>query len=132
MEYPGVSDRIKVVFADTFIIIALSAFLAYFISELDIEYPYTNIVAFICLFYLYDPLLTSLFGGTLGHKTIGLRVVQENNPSKKLSFPFALIRFFLKSIFGIISILVVATNEKGKSIHDYLSGSIVIYETRKK
>jgi len=68
-----------------------------------------------------------LFGGTIGHFLIGIRVKRERKPEKNIIFPFALIRFVVKATLGWISLLTVSNNLKRKAIHDHMIGSVVIY-----
>lgn len=90
-----------------------------------------RIAAFVFIFFLYDPIFTSSFGGTLGHMMFGIRVKREKNQVRNILFPLALIRFFLKALLGWISLLTVSGNEKRKAIHDYVAGSVVIFYTKK-
>jgi uncharacterized RDD family membrane protein YckC len=99
----------------------------YIFSLFDSVPDPARILVFITIFLIYDPLLTTAFGGTIGHMLIGIRVKRESNNLKNISFPFAVLRYVIKAILGIISFLTVAGNEKRKAIHDYAAGSIVIY-----
>jgi uncharacterized RDD family membrane protein YckC len=40
-----------------------------------------RIAAFLFVFVFYDPIFTSLFGGTLGHIMFGIRVKGEDDES---------------------------------------------------
>lgn len=125
--YPGVLDRIKAVVIDGIIIIVFM-FIATSIFSLFEKVPdNARIIAFVFIFILYDPLLTSIFGGTLGHFIIGIRVKQESDETKNIIFPLALMRFIVKVCLGWISFLTVFGNPKRKAIHDYLVYSVVIY-----
>ena len=83
--------------------------------------------AFIFIFFLYDPIFTSVFGGTIGHMMFGLRVKRGNNHVKNILFPLAIIRFIVKVSLGWISILTVSGNKEKKAIHDIIVGSVVIF-----
>jgi uncharacterized RDD family membrane protein YckC len=86
-----------------------------------------RIGTFIFIFFLYDPLFTSVFGGTIGHMMMGMRVKRENDETKNILFPMAIVRFAVKAVLGWISLLTVLGNEKRKAIHDYLIRSVVVY-----
>lgn len=128
-KYPGVSDRVKAILADSMVIIIFMFVAAYTFSIFKYVPDSARIIAFIFIFVLYDPIFTSLFGGTIGHFMIGLRVKREKNQMKNILFPMAIIRFFVKVLLGWISLLTVSGNKKRKAIHDYLVGSVVVYKS---
>ncbi len=125
---PGVTDRVKAAITDAMVIVLLMfiAFKAF--DSFEHATPLMRKVVFIIIVALYDPLLTSLLGGTLGHRAFKLRVKQDSNPKKNIWIPVALFRFAIKACLGWISILTVSSNSKGKAIHDMLAGSIIIYK----
>ncbi len=125
--YPGVFDRVKAMVTDGIVIIVFM-FIASFVFSLFENVPdYARIIVFVFIFLLYDPLFTSIFGGTIGHMIIGIRVKRESNEQKNILFPLAILRFVVKTSLGIISLFTVFGNEKRKAIHDYLVRSVVIY-----
>ncbi len=87
-----------------------------------------KIIAFIFIFFLYDPIFTSVFGGTIGHMMFGIRVKREKNQMKNILFPLAIIRFLVKALLGWISLLTISGNKKRKAIHDFLVGSVVVFK----
>ncbi|MDQ2180506.1 MULTISPECIES: RDD family protein [Marinifilum] len=126
-HYPGIPDRIKAVICDSIVIIIFMFTASYLFAKFENVPDNARLIAFVFIFGLYDPIFTSLFGGTIGHFMLGIRVKKEKNKDKNILFPFALIRFIVKAILGWISLLTVAGNEKRKAIHDHLVGSVVIY-----
>jgi uncharacterized RDD family membrane protein YckC len=129
--YPGVYSRIKAVFTDYFVLLVLIIIATLLLSNFDDLPEYVNGLVFIFIFILYDPLFTSVFGGTLGHRLNGLRVRKASNPTQNISFFLALFRFLIKAFIGWLSLLTVMNNEKRKAIHDFASGSIVVYSDLK-
>jgi len=126
--YAGLGDRLKALLLDACVTV-IFVFLAVYIFSIFEQVPDTaRIIAFISIFFLYDPVFTSVFGGTIGHVMLGIRVKREKNPKKNILFPFAIIRFLLKVLLGWISLLTVTGNKKRKAIHDILAGSVVIYK----
>jgi len=126
-NYPGVFDRVKAIVIDGIVMIVFLFAFSYVFSLFENVSDLVRIVAFVFIFFLYDPLFTSIFGGTIGHMMIGIRVKREKNEQKNILFPLAILRFIVKAFLGIISLLTVLNNEKRKAIHDYLIGSIVVY-----
>jgi uncharacterized RDD family membrane protein YckC len=124
--YPEITKRVRAIFLDGFILIGLMTLSAIVFSVLD---PVPNAIpmCLLLLFFLYDPILVSVFGGTIGHICNGMRVKDFNNQLKNLSFTKALWRFLVKSFWGWVTYIPALNGEHGRAIHDKFSGSIVIY-----
>jgi uncharacterized RDD family membrane protein YckC len=127
-EYPGVLARVKAVIVDGGILLLMMVGASMAFAAFGEVPESAKIVAVIFTFILYDPLLTSLFGGTLGHMLIGIRVKRESDEEKNILFTSAVVRFLLKGLLGWISLLTVMGNERRKAIHDYVAGSVVVYK----
>jgi uncharacterized RDD family membrane protein YckC len=126
-NYPGILDRVKAIFIDGIIIIVYMFIVSYIFSLFENVPDNARIIAFVFIFFLYDPLFTSLLGGTIGHMIIGIRVKRELNEQKNIQFPSAVLRYIVKASLGWISLLTITANKKGKAIHDMLVGSVVVY-----
>lgn len=132
LSYAGIFDRVKAVIIDSIILIILMYVTTDLLSLFDNVPNSARIIAFVCIFCLYDPMLTSVFGGTIGHKLSGIRVKQEEHPEKNIPFLLALLRYITKASLGWISLLTVSGHEKKKAIHDAIAGSVVVYQADKK
>jgi len=126
-NYPGILDRVKAIFIDGIVIIVYMFIVSYIFSLFENVPDNARIIAFVFIFFLYDPLFTSLLGGTIGHMIIGIRVKRELNEQKNIKFPSAILRYIVKASLGWISLLTITANKKGKAIHDMLVGSVVVY-----
>ncbi len=124
--YPGVSDRIKAAVTDSFIIVILMFAITSLLSKFDNVPDNVRILAAVSL-VLYDPIFTSLFGGTLGHMAMKIQIKRKDNPKKNIAFPAALIRYFVKLMLGWISLLTVGSNKNSMAIHDSVVSSIVTF-----
>ncbi len=127
VNYPGVSVRVKAVVTDSIMLVVFMLGVSYLFEGLGDVPDWARVMAFVFIFILYDPLLTSTLGGTIGHMLFGIRVKREKNQQKNILFPLAVIRFVVKALLGWISLLTVSGNKKGKAIHDLIIGSVVIY-----
>lgn len=132
ISYAGVSDRVKAVLADSIIIFLLLVITTYIFSTVEQVSDRARIIAFTFVFVLYDPICTSMLGGTLGHLMQGIIVRRESEPEKKISFSRAVLRFFIKALLGWVSLLTISGNMKGKALHDMLLGSVVLYKAKRK
>jgi uncharacterized RDD family membrane protein YckC len=73
---------------------------------------------------LYEPVLVSLTGSTLGHYFANLRVVDERHRGN-VSFGKALARMILKSLLGWYSFIVITATRRNQAVHDLLTRSTV-------
>jgi hypothetical protein len=73
---------------------------------------------------LYEPLLVSKTGGTIGHYLTNLRVVDDVTGGN-LSLRKAFIRAALKAVLGWYSFLVMAATRRNQAVHDLLTRSTV-------
>lgn len=124
---PGVFLRAKAAAIDGFIIIGMMFLISYlstFMSDLSNS---MRIIPFVVFAVLYDPLMTSLKGQTIGHMLMGIKVVRFSDQSKRVAIVPAILRFIMKVILGWISLLTIGSNEDSRAIHDLISDSKVIY-----
>jgi uncharacterized RDD family membrane protein YckC len=125
-QYPLVVDRVKSVFADSLVIVAMMYLASYMFSFMTDVDDNMRIAALIVIL-MYDPIFVSLFGFTIGHYIMGLRVRKESNEQRKIIIPLAMLRFVLKTLLGWLSLITVTRDDKGQAIHDLFTGSVVIF-----
>jgi uncharacterized RDD family membrane protein YckC len=73
---------------------------------------------------LYEPILVSRIGGTLGHYFNNLRVVDKDDGGN-ISFPKACARAVIKGVLGLYSFVILAVTSRNQAVHDLLTGSTV-------
>jgi uncharacterized RDD family membrane protein YckC len=73
---------------------------------------------------LYEPILVSFTGGTLGHHFTNLRVVDDRSGGN-VSFLKACARVVLKGVLGWYSFVIMAATRRNQTIHDLLTRSTV-------
>ncbi|MEQ8365048.1 MAG: RDD family protein [Cyclobacteriaceae bacterium] len=129
-NYPGVLMRVKAVIADSVVLLVFMIGVTFIFNKFENVNDNLRIAAFLFIFVFYDPIFTSLFGGTIGHKMNGICVRRGSNHERNVIFPLTLIRFITKAFLGWISLLTISGNEERKAIHDYLAGSVVLYEKK--
>ncbi len=127
-EYPGVFVRIKAIIIDTIIMLLMMVGVTFLFSTFELTHENYRIGAFLTIFVFYDPLMTSLFAGTLGHKMNGLKVKKASDYDRNIIFPLAFLRFVFKSLLGWISLLSIGGNQERRAIHDFVAGSVVLYD----
>ncbi len=125
-DYPILLDRVKAATIDAIILIAIMYAASEVFALFESVPNYIRMIVLVFVFILYDPIFTSLFGGTIGHSFIGIGVRKDNDTDDNISFPNAFLRFIIKAILGWISLLTITGNKKKKAIHDFAVNSVVI------
>ncbi len=72
---------------------------------------------------LYEPVLVSMTGGTIGHYVCNLRVVDDRGGN--VNFLKAIVRVAIKSLLGWYSFIAMAITSRHQAVHDYLTKSTV-------
>jgi uncharacterized RDD family membrane protein YckC len=130
IDYPGISERIKAAVSDSIVLVGFMILISIIFSMFNEVPEGVRIIAFVFVFGLYDPIFTSIFGGTIGHFIIGIRVVRDDGARKKIIFPKAVIRYLVKVLLGWISLLSISRSKKSKAIHDIIVNSLVVYKKK--
>lgn len=125
-EFAELKDRMKALYTDLVIYVIFIFMVSAILDNIKDVPTSIRIFAFVFIFLIYDPLFTSLFGGTIGHLANRLRVKRSSDMEKKIIFPVAIIRFVIKALLGGISLLTTSSNMKNQAIHDLVSGSVVL------
>lgn len=119
--------RIKAAVADTLFLVFLIFVLDSLFSNVEFASNTPKIAMLGFIFFLYDPICTSLFGGTLGHYLLGIAVKKDANTIENIPIHKALLRFFFKVVLGWVSLLTLGLTNSSKAIHDMIAGSVVVY-----
>ncbi|GAB5473945.1 MAG: hypothetical protein Mars2KO_20440 [Maribacter sp.] len=128
-NYAQLPDRVKAAVIDSILLIAAVYLISEIFAQFETVPQFVRITAFVLIFICYDPIFTSVYGGTIGHSYAGISVKKDRNRNKNISFFAALLRFVFKASLGWISLLTVTGNEKKKAIHDLVAGSVVLEKT---
>ena len=126
MEYATLNKRVKAAVYDSFILIIFMYCCTEVFTVIGGVSNPIKIITFIILFFLYEPILVSIFGATIGHFFNDIVVKKETNPTKNIYFHIAIIRFLVKLTLGWLSLLTVTGTKKHQAIHDKVVNSIVI------
>lgn len=125
IRFPSLSDRIQSTMIDGLFLIGLSFIIARILDGYDQVPDYLRIGLFILLFLLYEPLLVAI-GCTLGQLVKGIRVRQNQEPTRKINFLQSLFRYLIKIFLGFVSFFTIHSNPKRRAIHDLASESVMI------
>jgi uncharacterized RDD family membrane protein YckC len=72
---------------------------------------------------LYEPILVSMTGATIGHHLYNLRVVDDRGGN--ISFGKAVVRVVIKTLLGWYSFITMAMTSRHQAVHDLLTHSTV-------
>jgi uncharacterized RDD family membrane protein YckC len=73
---------------------------------------------------LYEPVQVAWFGGTIGHRALNLRVVDDATGANP-RFWKAFLRTVCKALFGIFAFLTMGPSRRHRALHDILTGTTV-------
>jgi uncharacterized RDD family membrane protein YckC len=125
-KYGKLLNRFKAILIDGLILMGLGILVSTIFSQFKEVNNSIRAITFVLVFFLYDPMMTSFIGATIGHMIIGLKVRREKDETRKIIFPLAFIRFIIKASLGWLSLITVSSSKKGKAIHDSIVGSVVL------
>lgn len=129
MTYPSLLTRVKAITIDSILMVLLMFAISDVFSRLDHVPTYLRILAFLFVFFLYDPWLTSARGGTIGHKFMKLKVTKIDS-DEHLSFKGAFVRSSIKALLGWLSLFTVGKSKQKQAIHDIVVGSVVKFDAK--
>ena len=128
--YPRLIRRVQAFIIDSFIFSFVSVGLFLLVTPFEVEPIWVRIVIVFVPIFFFEPVLVSYTGGTIGHHLLKLKVQDVSN-AKNINIFLAFIRFILKSILGVISLMFILTTRKHQAIHDFFANSIVAYKNPK-
>ena len=127
IKYAGVFDRVKAAMIDAVIIILLLLASTDLLSNFDNPPNYLKQLIFVFIFLLYEPIMVSTLGASVGHHFNNLRIQQEAS-SQKINLIVAILRFIIKMLLGWLSLLTVGSQKKKQALHDLIAKSVVIID----
>ncbi|MBF7091543.1 RDD family protein [Flavobacterium sp. ALJ2] len=124
VKYPTILDRTKSTLIDTILLIACMYIFTDILTNFSTIPNWVKVTLFVSLL-MYEPICTT-FGATIGNHKNNIRVRKISDTSKRLNIFQSIIRYFFKLIFGWFSFITIFMNPKSRSIHDLISGSVMI------
>ena len=73
---------------------------------------------------LYEPVQVARLGGTIGHRVMNLRVVDDRTGGRP-TFGRAFVRTWCKGFFGILAFVTMGPSRRHRAIHDMLTHTTV-------
>lgn len=123
-NYPTVLDRTKSTLIDTLLLIACMFLFTDILEKFQNVPDWSRTAIFLSLL-MYEPICTA-FGATLGNDKMKIRIRKNSNTAERLNIFQAIIRYFFKVILGWLSFITIFISPKSRTIHDMISGSVMI------
>ena len=114
-DFARIPDRIKAAVIDSIVLVVLMYSASEIFNFFEAVSIMVRVLVFVFIFLIYEPLLVSMFGATVGHFFNDIMVKQESEPNRNINFFRAIIRFCVKLLLGWISLLTVNGNNKKTS-----------------
>jgi uncharacterized RDD family membrane protein YckC len=127
-KYPPVIRRYPATFIDWIFILFVYIILADIIQGGSDLKPLNRVLLFCALLLLYEPVLTSRLC-TIGQKIMGIRVRKADSDGK-ISIVNGCIRIAVKLILCPVSFFSIPVTRKGRGLHDFAAGSVVLFAGR--
>ncbi len=124
-QYARFSRRLRGMFVD-WVLALVVIFGAILIAVAVGNEIFSRILAFgvVLFLVLYEPLLVSRTGGTVGHWFTNLRAVDDRTGGN-LSLRTAFIRAGIKAFLGVYSFVIMLATRRNQALHDLLTHSTV-------
>ena len=124
--YANFPRRLDALSIDSVVLIGFSI-LVFLLASLLERLDVARIALVVCWWLtlvLYEPVMVWRFGGTIGHRAMNLRVV-DNRTAGNVSLLKALARLVVKGLLGIASFFSMNFSRRHQAVHDILTGSSV-------
>jgi len=121
--FANYSRRIQAALLDGLFLLVI--FICLIILASNVESQWIKVSMFLFVGLLFEPLLVSTTGASLGHHYKGLRV-EKDGSGRNLNLFEAILRFFIKSILGAFSLVFFLTTKRHKALHDMAVNSVVV------
>jgi len=123
--YARFSRRLKGLFVD-WVLALIVIYCGLSLSIATGNDDFSRVIGFLIVaaLLLYEPMMVSQTGGTVGHHFTNLRVVDDITRGN-ISFLKAAVRSLIKAVLGWFSFLTMLVGKRNQAVHDLLTGSTV-------
>lgn len=127
IRYPNLNRRVKAVVVDSLIFAILLTTFVPFIVQTGISPKWLKIILILLPFFIVEPFLVSVAGGSVGHHLMKIRI-RKSSAEKNLDIFSAIIRFMVKTLFGFLSLFFILLTRRHQAFHDKIVSSIVVFK----
>lgn len=126
--YPRIIRRIKGAQIDGFIMVIAAIATLVAADSWGVQDALIKITCVALIVLLLEPCAVAFTGGTIGHHLFGMRV-RRKGTDKRLNVFAALLRFVIKTLFGLPSFLIALISPNRQALHDVVARSLVVYKS---
>ena len=112
-----------------FIVIFYNQIVTLITPDLMLSFIRANLWVLFALKIIYHTFFIGYSGATLGKLAMGIKAVDENNPSETIGYPMALLRAIVREVgenLFYITFIYAFFSPKNQTYHDKISKCIVI------
>lgn len=124
LRYPRLARRLEAVLLDVFVIILAMLLAMNLLVQINVHGGWKAAMMALIVLVL-EPGMVSMTGASIGHHLRGLRV-QDADTRANLGVPRALLRFLVKNLLGLYSIVFMLVTRRHQTVHDLATKSVVI------
>jgi len=126
--YPRLLRRLQGVFIDGLAmpIAAFATLVA--LTYAGVESTWIKVAGPVLVVLLLEPVAVSVTGGSIGHHLTGLRVRKEH-ADERINVLAAIVRFVVKTIFGLPAFFVAFVTQKRQGLHDLAARSLIVHKS---
>ncbi len=124
IAYPRLLRRLQAVSIDS-IVVPIAAIGMLVVTSAFTTIPWIKVSAAALAILVLEPGLVAFTGGTIGHHMIGLKV-QDSVRESNIGLVRATLRFLIKVLLGLPSLIFVLMTRRHQALHDWVTGSVVL------
>ena len=125
-RYPELGIRYRSIFIDTLVMVLLMFLASWLFSAWDNAPDEARMTAFVLIWGVYEPLANTL-GGTVGNRLMKVAVRRFADETRRPNLVQSCMRYAVKLALGWLSFFTMGSNQKRRAIHDFASGTVVVY-----
>ncbi len=113
------------------LVFAAAMFAVMLLLEEHPPIPGILLIVLLVVAVFYEPVQVAHFGGTIGHRVMNLRVVDDDTGSNPTLLR-AFIRVFAKGLLGIWAFVTMGRSRRHRAVHDMLTATTVQIRDRQR
>jgi uncharacterized RDD family membrane protein YckC len=120
--------RLRGVFIDGIIIPIAAIGTLVALTYAGVESTWIKVLCPLVVILLLEPVAVSATGGSIGHHLVGLKVRKED-ADERISLFAAIVRFVVKTFFGLPAFFVAFISRKRQALHDIAARSLIVHKS---
>jgi len=125
--------RLNALTIDGLVVLTFSVAVFALMPLLEHHPPVNGILLFLIVVVavLYEPIQVAMFGATVGHRAMNLRVVDDETGANPTLFR-AFLRTLCKGLFGLLAFTTMGASRRHRAVHDMFTATTVQIRNRER